>query len=322
MQFALIGKVALALALALGAAAARAEEAFPTRPIRIVVPFAPGGTNDNVSRIVGQKLTEILGQPVVIDNRPGAGGAIAAEMVAKSAPDGYTLLSTTTGILAINPHLLKVPYDPLKDFTPVAMVATSFGALAVNKDLPVTNLQELIAYAKANPGKLNYGSAGNGTITHLYGEIFKQAAGIDIVHVPYRGSALAMNDLIAGQIQMQFDTVILPQIQAGALRGIAMIRDRWEGLPDLPTLKEQGFEAETGLSWFGYIAPAGLPGPVAEKLAGALAAALKNEELLARFKALGVAPHFLAGADYVRQIESDHKVFGEAIRRGNIRLEQ
>src|SRR5512144_893249 len=218
--------------------------AYPTKPIRIVVPFPPGGATDILARDVAQKLTEAWGQSVIVDNRPGAGGNIGSELVAKSAADGYTLEMGTVGTHAINASLYaRMPYDHVKDFAPIILVAAVPNVLEVNPALPVKSVQELIAYAKANPGKLNFASSGNGTSIHLSGELFKVMAGVQMTHVPHTGSAPALQDLIGGQVQLMFDNLppSLPQIKAGKLRALAVTTaTRSPALPDLPTIAESG----------------------------------------------------------------------------------
>jgi tripartite-type tricarboxylate transporter receptor subunit TctC len=237
--------------------------AYPTKPIRIVVPFPPGGATDILARDVAQKLTDAWGQSVIVDNRPGAGGNIGSELVAKSAPDGYTLEMGTVGTHAINASLYaKMPYDNVKDFVPIILVAGVPNVLEVNPALPVNSVPELIAYAKANPGKLNFASSGNGTSIHLSGELFKAMAGVEMTHVPYKGSAPALQDLIAGQVQVMFDNLppSLPQIRAGKLRALAVTSAaRAPALPDVPTVAEAGLPGFEASSWFGLLAPAGTP---------------------------------------------------------------
>ena len=255
-----------ALALLSIATAAQAQT-WPAAPIKLVVPFAPGGAADAMARILAEPLSKRLGQPVVIENKPGAGATLGADFVAKSPPDGYTLLWTTPGPQITNPFLMpKLPYDPFRDFTPVATVVTAVNVLVVTPNLPVKSVAELIAYAKANPGKINFSSSGVGASSHLSGELFKTMAGIDIVHVPYRGSGPALQDLLAGNIQMAIDTVSvqMPHIQAGTLRGLAVATlERNPNLPDLPPIADTlpGFDGSS----INYInGPAGLPQPIVE----------------------------------------------------------
>jgi tripartite-type tricarboxylate transporter receptor subunit TctC len=244
--------------------------AWPTKPVRIVVPFAAGGTTDILARAIAQKLTESMGQPFIVDNRPGAAGNIGAELVAKSAPDGYTLLMGTVGTHAINAALYpKMPYDHVKDFQPVLLVAGVPNVLAVYPGVPANTVQELIAYAKANPGKLNFASSGSGTSIHLSGELFKVATGAQMQHIPYKGSAPALQDLVGGQVQLMFDNLpsALPLIKAGKLRALAVTSAaRSPVLPDVPTVAESGLPGFEASSWFGLLAPAGTPAAVVAKI--------------------------------------------------------
>ena len=245
-------------------------QAYPTHSIRLVVPFPAGGTTDILARAAAQKLSESLGQAVVVDNRPGAAGNIGADLVAKSAPDGYTLLMGTVGTHAINPSLYaKMPYDHVKDFVPVVLVAGVPNVLAVYPAFPVNSVAELIALAKAKPGTINFASSGSGTSIHMSGELFKSMAGVDMTHVPYKGSAPALTDLMGGQVQIMFDNLpsALPLIKAGKLRAIAVTSlKRAPALPDVPTISESGLPGFEASSWFGVLAPAGTPAPIVAKI--------------------------------------------------------
>ena len=248
--------------------AASAQD-FPNRQIRLIVPFPPGGPNDIIARVVGQRLSEIIKQPLVIDNRGGQGGVLGTDVVAKAAPDGYTIGIVSASSLVISPTMDKVPYDPLKDFAPVTLVTTVPEMLVVATSVPAKNMAELVALAKAQPGKLNFASAGVGGLPHLAGELFKLTAKIDIVHVPYRGAAPAINDLLGQQVQMTFLDlpVILPQIKAGLLRPIALgAPTRAPTAPDVPTTAEVGMPDLLIENWYGMIAPAGTPEKVIAEL--------------------------------------------------------
>jgi tripartite-type tricarboxylate transporter receptor subunit TctC len=243
---------------------------YPSKPIRLVVPFPAAGTTDILARDVGQRLTETLGQPVVIDNRPGAAGNVGSDVVAKSAPDGYTLLMCTVSSHAINPGLYsKLPYDHIKDFAPVILVARVPNVLEVNPGVPVYTVADLIKLAKEKPGEINFASSGSGTSIHLSGELFKTMTGVNMVHVPYKGSAPAITDLIGGQVQVMFDNLpsSLQQIKAGKLRAIAVTSaQRSPALPDLPTIAESGLPGFEATSWFGVLAPAGTPPAIINRL--------------------------------------------------------
>src|SRR5271166_4588940 len=263
----LLKRAASFIVLAVIAAGAGAQT-YPTKPIRLVVPFPAGGTTDILAREVGQRLSVSLGQSVIVDNRPGAAGNIGSELVAKSAPDGYTLLMATVGTHAINPSLYaRMPYDHVKDFTPVVLVAGVPNVLEVTPSLPVYTVADLIKLAKEKPGQINFASSGSGTSIHLSGELFKTMAGVDMTHVPYKGSAAAITDLIGGQVQVMFDNLpsSLPQIKAGKLRAIAVTSaQRAPALPDVPTIAESGLPGFEATSWFGVVAPAGpAPAPAA-----------------------------------------------------------
>ncbi len=283
---------ALAAFLALAAGGAQAQT-WPASPIKLVVPFAPGGAADLMARVLADPLSKRLGQPIVIENKPGAGATIGADVVAKAAPDGYTLLWTTPGPQITNPFLMpKLPYDAFKDFTAVATVLTAVNVLVVTPSLPVKSVAELIAYAKQNPGKINFSSAGVGSSQHLSGELFKSMAGIEIVHVPYRGSAPALQDLLAGNVQMSLDTIVvqLPHIQSGGVRGLAVATiERNPTLPDLPPIADTlpGFD----LTLINYInGPAGLPQPIVEKLNREINAVLSDSDIRKRMEVAGFTP--------------------------------
>jgi tripartite-type tricarboxylate transporter receptor subunit TctC len=295
---------------------------FPNAPIRYIVPYPPGGTSDAVARIVARKLSEVLAQPVIVENKPGAGATIGASYVAKSRPDGYTLLNGTTGIVAIVPHLHATPYDPLKDLMPVASFAEGSGALAVNLAVPANTLQEFIALAKSRPGKLNFGSAGNGTITHLFGEIFNLLAGVQLLHIPYRGSALALNDLLGGQIQAQFDPVVIQQARAGKVRALAALGStRISVLPDVPTMAEAGLPEFKGLSWFGILAPAGTPQPIVERVAREIERIVAQPDTVASLRNLGGEPFFQDSQRFAAQIREDYATFGRVISEAGIKID-
>ena len=287
--FRLAGWAAMLLLGALDAAAQ-----YPAASIRLVVPFPPGGPTDIVARPLAQMLGEALKTTVVVDNRGGAGGSVGADLVAKAAPDGYTLLMATVGTHAINPALYKkLPYDAVKDFTPIALVAAAPVAIVVHPSLPVTDLAGLVALAKQQPGKLSYGTAGNGTPGHLTGEMFKSAAGIDLQHVPYKGSAPAVTDLLGGQIQMMFDPLqsVMQHVQAGKLRALAITSAaRSPALPAAPTVAESGYKGFESTAWWGVFAPANLPAPVATALAEAIERIVRGNAFRDALGPLGVLP--------------------------------
>lgn len=289
-----------------------AAQSYPDKPIRMVSPYAAGGGSDTLARILGQKLFEAWGQPVVVDNRPGGGGIIGAETVARATADGYTLLVTPSAVLTINPHLYSsLRYDTFKDFAPVTMATNSPYFLVVHPKIPAANVKELIAYAKANPSKLNYSSSGSGSSTHLAGVLFNNMAGVDIVHIPYKGAAPAIVDLLAGNIQMRFSSVVpvLPHVKSGRLRGIAISSmKRYGPLPDMPTISESGLPGYVVESFYAVVAPAGTPRAIIARLNAELVRNLKSPEVAAHMAAdgaevIGSTPDELATAlrdDYAR----------------------
>jgi tripartite-type tricarboxylate transporter receptor subunit TctC len=280
--------IAAALALAPGLAAAQ----YPTKPVRMVVGFPPGGGTDVVARIIVPRLGENLGQPVVIENRPGATGTVAAEMVAKSPPDGYTIMMGHVSVNAIAPSLFpKLPYDVIKDFAPVTLAASVPHIITVHPSLPVTSLKELIVYLKARPGKLTFPSAGNGSTPHLAGEMFKSLAGVEIVHVPYKGTGQSMQDLLSGQHLVGFDTMpaSAPYVRSGKLRALAVTGPRRVAeFPDLPTVEEAGVPGYQLTTWYGVFAPAGTPAAIVNKLHADITRAMEAPDTRERLAAIGV----------------------------------
>ena len=310
---------------ALAAAPMAGAQAYPAKPIRIVVPFPPGGATDILARAVAQKLTDAWGQAVVVDNRPGAGGNIGSEIVAKAAPDGYTLEMGTVGTHAINASLYaKMPYDHVKDFAPVILVAGVPNVLVVNPSLPVSSVQELIAYAKANPGKLNFASSGNGTSIHLAGELFKVMAGVQMTHIPYKGSAPALQDLIGGQVQLMFDNLppSLPHIKAGKLRALAVTSaTRSSALPDTPTIAESGLPGFEASSWFGVLAPAGTPPAIIAKLNAEIAAWLASPEAKEKMLALGANIGGGSPEDFARHIAAETAKWQKVVKASGAKVD-
>jgi tripartite-type tricarboxylate transporter receptor subunit TctC len=281
--------------VALASTMVRAADNYPSRPVQLIIPFAAGGPTDIVGRIMAARMSELLGQSIVVEDRGGAGGNIGADAVAKSAPDGYTLLFATVSTNAINPGLYKhMPYDAIRDFAPVGRVGVTPTLLLVNPSIPATDVKSLIALLKANPGKYNYGSSGVGSILHLCGEEFKaMAGGLDITHVPYKGSAPMDTDLMGGQIAMAFDATptALPLAQSGRLHalGAGMLK-RLDAMPNLPTLDEQGLKGYECYTWNAVLAPAGTPGPIVEKLSAAINKSLDDPKVIDSLKKAGVDP--------------------------------
>jgi tripartite-type tricarboxylate transporter receptor subunit TctC len=311
--------IALLIALPLQAFAQ-----YPQRAIKMVVPFPPAGATDIVARIVAQKLTERLGQSVIVENRPGAGGTIGSDIVAKSAPDGYTILMATSSTHSVGPALQKLPYDAIRDFAAITHVANVPNVLVVSPKLPVANLKEFIAYAKANPGKLNFASSGMGTIVHLNAEFFKMLTGTDIVHVPYKGTALSIPDLASGNVSMLFDSLAsaLPNIKSGSAKPLALnAPKRSHLLPEVPTLAEAGLPAFDRYTWFGMFAPAGTPPDIVRKLQSETVAALKSPDLLERFDAVGAEPVGSTSEQFVERIRSDGVRWAEVIRKADVKVQ-
>ena len=297
---------------------------YPQRAIKLIVPFPPAGATDIVGRIVAQKLGERFGQAVVVENRPGAGGSIGSDLVAKSAPDGYTLLMATSSTHSIGPALQKLPYDPIKDFAAITHVANVPNVLVVSPKLPVASVKELIEYAKARPGKLNFASSGIGTIVHLNGEFFKMLTGVDIVHVPYKGTALSIPDLANGSVAMLFDSLAsaMPNVKSGTVKPLALNATRRSHLlPDVPTLAEAGLPAFDRYTWFGMFAPAGTPADIVRRVQAEVAAALKAPDLRERFDAVGAEPVGSTPEAFVERIRSDAVRWAEVIRTANVKVQ-
>jgi tripartite-type tricarboxylate transporter receptor subunit TctC len=303
---------------ALPCAAAVSAEAFPDHPIHIVVPFPAGGSNDVVARFLGQKLSEICGQSVIIDNRSGAGGNVGAEFVARSTADGYTLLLTAPGPLAVNQSLFPhLAFDPAADFAPVALVASVQIVLTVNPMVKAKTVAELIALAKAAPGSMNFGSSGYGSTNHLAGELFKNLAGINIVHVPYRGAAPAMNDLVGGQISILFDNMpaVKPQAEAGSLRALAVAGHARSPLfPELPTMEQAGVPGFEASSWFGLVAPAKTPPAVLKILTDDVMKALGDPEFAHKLADVGAETGALSGSAFGAFLRSETKKWGKVVK--------
>lgn len=300
-----------------------AEQSFPSRPLRMVVPFAPGGIADLSARIVGQKMGEILGQTVVIDNRAGAGGAMGGEIVAKAKPDGYTILLCSSSVVVINPLLTaNSPYDPRRDLAPISLITSSPYVLLVQPASPHSSMRDLIAAAKAKPGSINFGSAGTGSASHLVGEVFKSAANIDLTHVPYKGSGPAAIDLLSGQLQMMFDAISasLTNIKSGRLRplGIATLKP-FPLTPDIPTISDSGVPGFEGATWQGICAPAHTPNVVIQALSKAAMDAVKSPDIIQRFASLGVVGAGTSPAQFRAYIDSETARWEKAIRDAGIK---
>lgn len=313
----------LAAASALGLLAvtplAAQAQAFPTKAITIIVPFSAGGTTDILARVLGQFISKDLGQPVIIDNRAGAGGNIGTQLVARAAPDGYTILMGTVGTHAINQSLYpKLAFDPIKDFAPLTRVALVPNLLVANPAQPFKTVKELTAYAKANPGKVTFGSSGSGTSIHLSGELFKQMAGVDIQHVAYKGSAPAVNDLLGNHIAIMFDNMpsAISHVKAGQLRPLAVTTaQRSPALPDVPTIAEAGVPGYEATSWFGLLAPAKTPAPVVAKLNASILKALADPDVKKKLLEQGAEPAGETPAQFAAFIASETVKWGKIVKQ-------
>lgn len=314
--------LAVAAALCPGAASA---QSYPSKPIRLIVPFAAGGGNDNVARLVGKRLADGLRQAVVVDNRPGAGGVLGAELAAKSAPDGYTLFLGGVGSHAINPNLVKnLPYDPIGDFAPVILLAQAPLVLVVHPSVPARSIAEFVAYARKSPGRLNFASNGNGSSSQLAAVMFDSMAGVDMVHVPYKGLSPALADLLSGEVQVMFSSVvaIVPHIKAGKVRALAVTgKERLALLPELPTLAEAGLKGYEASSWYGILAPAGTPRDIVLKLNAELSKALEQPDVRKSLVAEGAEPKGGTPEAFAAHIRAEKERLGKVIREAKITLE-
>jgi len=313
------------LVLVLTLAESTAAQGYPVKPIRFVVPYAPGGNTDILSRLLGQKLNEAWRQQVIIDNRPGAAGTVGAELVARAPADGYTLIMGSFGNIIVANSLYKnLTYDPLKDFAPVALVSLPPGVLVEHPAVPAQNVRELIAYAKSNPGRLNYGSPGSGAWNHLFFELFKTSAGVSIVHVPYKGIAPAVVDLLGGQVQLAISAfpTALPHVRSGKLRALAVTSAKRSGLmTDVPTIAESGLPGYEAAGWFGVLAPAGTPPSVVTKLNTEINRILELPEVKASLASDGAEPAGGSPAQMADSARAASIKWGKIIRELNIRTE-
>jgi tripartite-type tricarboxylate transporter receptor subunit TctC len=309
---------AAAAALLVAWVGVAAAEEFPSKPIRIVVPYAAGGTLDMLGRVLGQKIGDEWGQPVVVDNKPGANGIIGTEQAAKAPADGYTLVMVSAGSFAINPSLYqKLSYEPLRDFAPVTLGVNAPIMLVAHPLVPAATAAELIAYAKANPGKLSFASAGTGSAQHLAGELFKSMAGIDIVHVPYKGSAPAVTDLLGGKVALMFNVMptVIQHVRAGKLKAIGMATPQRSALvPDVPSIAESGLPGYAAGSWYGVVAPAGTPAPVIDKLNAQMVRTLRQPDVREKLSAQGVEPVGDTPAEFAELIRSEIAKYGKIVK--------
>ena len=321
-----IAAILTALVLLPGTAAA---QTFPNKPLKYVVPFAPGGPTDTFSRALTSRLAEQLGQPVIVENIPGAGASIGMDRVAKSAPDGYTIGLATTGTHAINPALYgpRLTYNALKDFSPLTIAVGYINILVVNPNVPVKSVGELVAYAKANPGKVNFGSAGNGSSNHLSGELLKSLTGAPMQHIPYKGSGPALTDVMGGQLTFMFDSpsTVLPQIRGGKVRALAVTTAKRSAYaPEIPTMDESGLpgysEAGSDL-WYGIVGPAGIPRPIVDKLNAEIVKALRSPEMGERLKTQYLDAWPTTPEEFQKIIEADNAKWGKIVRASGAKID-
>ncbi|MEO5699542.1 MAG: tripartite tricarboxylate transporter substrate binding protein [Casimicrobiaceae bacterium] len=319
--------VAAAAALAITTMSPAAAQTWPTKPIRLISPFSAGSTVDIQARLMAPALAEVLGQPVVVENKGGAGGAIGLDFVAKSPPDGYVIGVGTTGPMSINPYLLgtNIPYNPNKDFAPVAQYGVGPNVLVVNSDIPARTVAELVALAKAKPGTLSYASSsGIGSTAHLAGELFASVANIDITHIPYKGNAEAVTALLGGQVQMLISGLppMIAHIQSGKIRALAVSGDqRMTQLPDVPTANEAGFKDLNVTAWYGVIAPAGTPPEIVARLNDAIRKAIARPDIQQRFLATGSEPKVTSPKEFAELIRSDGERWAAVIKKANIKAQ-
>jgi len=314
-----------AACLVAAAPAAVGQAAYPTKPITIIVSVSAGGSIDTIARSLAEELAKNLGQPVIVENRPGANGNLAAAAVARAAPDGYTLLATGGSTLNLNPHLYKqLPFDPLKSFVPITMTARTNLILVVHPKLKVETVEAFVALAKAQPGKLNYGSAGNGSLLHIAGELFNDGAGVDTNHVPYKGLAPAVNDLLAGQIDFMFDSATtVPHIKSGKLKGLAVVGpNRLAALPELKVLSAHGIKGmEVASGWHGLFAPAGTPPEIVARLNAEAVKVLAMPKIKERISALGAEPASSSSAELSKRLASDIERLGPIVKKTGATLD-
>ena len=315
--------IALIAALCTVAIPALAQDKWPSKPIKYVVPFPPGGTTDILARLIGAKLSAALGQPVLVENKAGAGGNIGSDFVAKSAPDGYTILGGTISSHAINVSMYKdMPYDPVKDFVPITLIGTNANVLVVDPKSTAKTVQELIAQAKAKPGSMSFASAGNGTSQHLSGELFKAMAGLDMVHIPYKGSAPAIQDVMAGQVPMMFDTTVVagPHVKSGNVRALAVTSSkRVQGMESIPTMAEAGVPGYQIVSWQGIFAPAGTPKDIVARLNSELVKIIALPDIRERLEALGVDPVANTSEEFSAFQKAEIAKWAKVIKDANIK---
>lgn len=299
-------------------------ESWPSRPIKLIVPFAPGGNTDSIARITAEKLSKLIDQPFIVDNKAGANGVIAANFVAKAAPDGYTFLMAAMPIMAILPVITKTGYDPIKDFTPVSIVGTNPFVLGIGKHVPANNLKEFVQYVKNNPGKLNYASGGSGSVSHLSAVLFVNRAGLDMTHVSYKGGAPAVADLLGGQVEMYFGNIseLTPHATAGNIKIIGVSSESRSSLiPNVPTIAESGYPGFKTITWNGFVAPVGTPTSIINKLSTAIQEIVATADMQTRLLQIGVDHLGNTPAQFKQILTNDIKTWAEAAKASNLKVE-
>ena len=322
-RFQLMNKV-LVLVMFASVATAQAQSAWPQKPIRIVVPFAPGGNTDSIARVMAERFTQSLGQPVLVDNKVGAGGAIAAEFVAKAPADGYTLMMAAMPVMAVLPVISKTNFDPLRDFVLVSNVGSNPFVMGIHKSVPANNLSEFVAYMRKNPGKFNYASGGSGSVSHLSAALFVKRADLDMTHISYKGGAPAVTDLLGGNVQMYFGNFseLYPHVSGGNIRIIGVSSDkRAAQLPQVATIAESGFPGFKTVTWNGLMAPAGTPPAVVARLADAVKEALAFEGTQSKFQQMGVDAIGSSPREFAETLRADIAIWSEAGKAANLKME-
>lgn len=316
-------KLIIAMTLTVAWSVAGMAQEYPAKPVRIVVGYAAGGTTDIIARVIAMHLTKTMGQPVIVDNRPGAGGNVGTDQVAKSAPDGYTLVLGTAGTMTVNPWIYKnMPFDTVKDFQPVSLIATLPNLMVVNPKVPAKTVQEFVAWAKKQPGKVFFASSGNGNTPHMTAELFNLTTGLSMEHVPYKGSSPALTDLIGGSgVQVMFDNMpsAIGHARSGALRAIAVTGPkRVESEPNIPTVSESGYPDFQVVTWFGLFAPAGIPGPVLERLNREVVEAVRSPDVKKRLIELGAEPTANSPTEFAQLVKTERERWGKVVKTANI----
>ncbi|MES2511275.1 MAG: tripartite tricarboxylate transporter substrate binding protein [Pseudomonadota bacterium] len=318
-----LGIAALAL-LAMAQPVLAQSPAWPQRPIKLIVPFAAGGNTDGIARVTAERISQSLGQPVIVENKAGANGAIAADFVAQSPPDGYTLFMAAMPVLAILPTITKTKFDPLRDFVPVSNVGSNPFVMAISSSVPAKNIREFVAYAKKNDGKLNYASGGSGSVSHLSPALFAKRAGINMIHISYKGGGPAVADLLGGQVQMYFGNLseLAPHADGGKIRiiGVSSL-ERARQIPDVPTIAESGYAGFKTVTWNGIVAPAGTPPAIINRIASAVQSAVAKPEMRARLWQLGVDPIGDTPAQFSQTLKADIVTWAEAAKASNLKID-